>query len=78
MSAVIETRKTGDTITISIPNGDLTEDEIRRLVDLIKAGSIIAKSKLSQGDADDIADEIKRSWWNKNKHRIEKMIADNE
>ena len=78
MSSVIKTVKTGDTLTISIPGADLSENQIKRLVDLVKAESIVSKSKLSQQDADSIARDINRSWWEKNEDRIKKMIGENE
>lgn len=78
MSIVIETRRTEDGLTISIPAGSLSEEQIQRLIDLVKAEAIVAKSQLTQEDADEIAREINRSWWEKNKSRIEKMVSEHE
>jgi hypothetical protein len=38
----------------------------------------LRNSKLSESQADEISEEIKSSWWKKNKSRIEKMIAEDE
>ncbi len=78
MSSVIETKRTSDSVTISIPTDGLSTEEIQRLLDLVKAESIVSRSRLTQKDADEISEEINRSWWEKNKARIEKMIAENE
>lgn len=78
MSALIETIRMADRITISIPTAGLSNEKIQRLIDLIKADAIVAKSVLAQEEADEIARDINRSWWNKNKARIEKMVKENE
>lgn len=78
MSLVIETKRTSDSISISIPTDGLSNEQIQRLIDLIKAETIVAKSELTQEDADEIAREINRSWWNKNRSRIEEMIVEHE
>ncbi|MGH9946187.1 MAG: hypothetical protein ACRD6X_03215 [Pyrinomonadaceae bacterium] len=78
MSAVIETTKTDDLITISISGSELSTDQIQRLLDLVKAESIVSRSKLTQKDADEISRDINRSWWKQNRSRIEKMISGNE
>ncbi len=75
MSATIETTRTADHLTIKIPTKGLDDMQIQRFLDLIKFESIIGKSQLTQDDADEIASDIKRSWWNANKDRIEKMIG---
>jgi hypothetical protein len=78
MSRSIKTIKTKDSLTISIPTGDLTAEQVERLLQLVKFESIVSRSQLTQEDADEIAREINRSWWKKNGPRIEKMIAENE
>lgn len=78
MSSTIETVRTGDTLTISIPGANLSAKQIKRLVDLVKAETIVGKSELKQEDADKIASDINRSWWKKNGDRIKKMIGENE
>ena len=78
MSNSIETIKTKDSLTISIPTGELTAEQVERLLELVKCESIVSRSKLTQADADEIAREINRSWWIKNGPRIEKMIDENE
>lgn len=76
MSSVIETRRTADSLDISIPIEGLSNEQIGRLIDLIKAETIVAKSELTQADADKIARDVNRSWWIKNRSRIEKMIGE--
>ncbi len=76
MSSLIETTRTADRITISIPTHDMTEKQVRRLIDLIRYEAIVSKSKLTEDEAMEISRDIKRAWWNKNGPRIEKMIAE--
>lgn len=61
---------------ISIPTYDLSEEQIQRLVDLIRFESIVGRSEMTQEEADEIAKDIKHSWWEQNRDRIEKMIAE--
>lgn len=78
MSTSIETTRTANRLNISIPTDELNEDQIQDLVTMIRVESILSKSKLTQADADEIARDINRSWWEKNRHRIEKLIAEHE
>ena len=78
MSTLIETTRTANRLVISIPADSLSEEQIRRLVDLVIFESIVGRSKLTQKDADEISDEIKHSWWKKNGSRIKKMVAEAE
>jgi len=78
MNSLIKTKKTADTLTISIPISDMQTEEIEDILAYLKARLIARKSKLTQPQADELADEVTASWWEKNKDRIHKMIADNE
>lgn len=78
MSSLIETSRTADRLTISIPTTGLSNEKIQRLIDLVKSEAIVGKSELTQGDADEIARAINRSWWEKNKDRIERLVKEND
>jgi hypothetical protein len=45
-------------------------DEIQKSLDFIRYKEILSKSKASQADADELAEEISASWWDKNKSRV--------
>lgn len=78
METLIETVRTNEGLTISIPSGELSNDQVLRLLELVKVEAIASRSELSQEQADQIAREINHSWWSKNKERIERMIVENE
>lgn len=48
---------------------DITE--IQSFIDYIKFREISALSKSTQEDANNLAEEINQSWWDKNKHKFE-------
>ena len=74
----IETTKTADFLTISIPIKNMDSEEIEDFVAFVKSGIIARKSEMSETEAEQISEEIKASWWEKNKSRIEKVIGENE
>ncbi len=78
MSISIETSKTNGRLTISIPTGEMTPEQVERLLELVRAESIVGGSQLVQSEADEISREINRSWWKKNGPRIDKLIDENE
>ncbi len=78
MNSSIETSRTKDSVTISVSTGDLTVEQVERLLELVKVEAIVGRSEMGQEEADEIARELNRSWWKKNEDRIDKMIAENE
>lgn len=58
-------------ISFSIPEGIFKINEIQSFIDFIRFREITAKSKATQKDADQLAEEINKSWWEKNKHKFE-------
>lgn len=58
--------QTDEEIIIRIPNTiELTGTE--RIIDYIKYQVTSAKSKATQQDANQLADELNSTWWDKNK-----------
>ena len=58
-------------IRFSIPDNIIDIDEIQNFIDYVRFKEISIKSKASESDASDLADEINSSWWKKNKYRFE-------
>ncbi len=58
-------------IKISLPDDVIDISEVQNLLDYFKYREISAKSKATQKDADDLANEINKSWWDSNKQRFE-------
>jgi ribosomal protein S2 len=76
--STIQTTRTADLLTVSIPLNNMNSEAIEAMLDFLKSSLMIQKSEMSQTEADEISEEIKSSWWEKNKSRIEKMIGENE
>lgn len=49
----------------------LDTSEVQNFIDYVKFREINSQSKGTQKQADELADEINQSWWEKNKHRFE-------
>ncbi|MEX2410736.1 MAG: hypothetical protein WD607_05070 [Candidatus Paceibacterota bacterium] len=58
-------------IRFSIPDNIVDIDEIQNFIDYIRFKEISMKSKASESDASDLADEINKSWWDNNKSGFE-------
>ena len=78
MSVNIETTRTKDKLLISIPIKDMKAEEIDDFLSLFKTEFAVRNSKMTAAQAEEISEEIKSSWWEKNKSRVEKMISENE
>jgi hypothetical protein len=61
--------RTNKEVIIRLPNY-VNTDGLQRLVDYLIYKEATAKSKAKQSDVDDLANEVKKSWWSKNKNRI--------
>ncbi len=59
--------RTDREILIRIPNS-VDIEGAQRIIDYIRYQEITSKSKATQEDVDKLADEVNRSWWEKNKH----------
>jgi len=65
----IETKNNEIILTFSKNAVDLTE--IQNFIDYVKFREINSKSKATQEQADELADEINQAWWEKNKNKFE-------
>ena len=77
MSLSIETTRTKDKLLISIPTKGMKAEEIDAFLSLFKTEFTVRNSQMTEIEAEEIAEEIKSSWWKKNKSRLEKMISEN-
>lgn len=71
MSVNIETTRTKDKLLISVPTENLNEEEISDFLSFFKTEFILQKSEMSAEKAEEISEEIKSGWWNKNKRKKE-------
>ncbi len=58
--------RTDKELLIRIPNS-IGIKGTQRIIDYIRYQEITSKSKAKQKDVDELADEINRDWWEKNK-----------
>lgn len=72
--STIKTTKTEGLLTISIPIAEMKPEDVENILAFIKSGIITQKSKMTEAEAEEIAESIKSSWWQKNGSRIEQMI----
>lgn len=78
MRVNIETTRTKDKLLISIPIKNMNEDEINNFLLLLKTEFAVRDSEMNEAQAGKISEEIKSSWWKKNKSRLETIISENE
>ncbi len=63
--------KTSNAIVVTLPTTvDINIEEIQRFLQYLRYKELISKSKATQNDIDQLAREVNKSWWQKNKHRF--------
>lgn len=78
MSDLIEVTRDDKRLNVSIPIEDMKKEEIEEILDYLYFRTILRKSKMTQEQANELADEVTASWWEANKSRILKLIGENE
>ena len=63
-------------LVITMPRKFIKSDFVQTFLDRLDAEMIAQKSKLSDEDAWKLSEEIKDSWWQKNKASILDRISD--
>lgn len=58
--------RTNKEILIRIPN-TVDIDDAQRIIDYIRYQELTSKSKASQKEVDNLAEEANQNWWKKNK-----------
>jgi hypothetical protein len=61
--------RTTDGIIVKLPTNTNIE-EIQRFLNYLRYKEIVAKSKATQEDVDELARAVNKRWWEKNKHRL--------
>jgi len=57
-------------VSVSFPKDLLSSAFIERLMDRLKVESIAGRNKMTDGDAEQISEDVKKTWWDKNRTRI--------
>jgi hypothetical protein len=63
-------RSSPDEIVVRIRRGALSDEKISRFLALLDLETIREKSQLTAEAAQELADEIDRAVWEKNRHRV--------
>ena len=61
--------RTNSEVIIRIPSNVDTEG-LQRLIDYLSYKEVTSKSKAKQSDVDNLAKEVKKGWWLKNRTRF--------
>ena len=64
----VETTDAG--LRVTIPKDEVPPQRLNSFLDWLRLESIAAKSRLTEADADRLAEEAKADWWAANKDRF--------
>ena len=67
---MITVEKTDADVRVTIPKDSIPARRLNALLDWLRLEEIVQRSRLTEGDADHLADEIKADWWAANQHRF--------
>lgn len=67
---MIQVNQDNNDVVIRIPEGTLDIKEIQEIVDYFTFCSLTAKSKATDNDVENLANDIDQSWWSANKERF--------
>jgi hypothetical protein len=59
-----------ESVQVTIPRADLSPERLETFLNLLRLETLSQDNALTPEAADNIADEIKASWWSQNKHRF--------
>lgn len=68
----MEIQRTNNEIVIKV-NSSVDVVGLQRLIDFISYSEITSKKAVSQSDVDQLASEINKGWWQKNKNNYLKL-----
>ena len=66
---MLNIERTNNEIIIRLP-ADLEVDHLQRMLDYLSYKQAIRNSKASSEEIEDLSQEIKKGWWEKNKDRF--------
>jgi hypothetical protein len=67
---MITVEKTTTELRVTIPNDAVPAKRLNALLDWLRLEETVQRSRLTETEADRIADEIKAGWWAANKNRF--------
>jgi hypothetical protein len=67
---MITVEKTDSAVLVTIPKGDIPVDRLNAILDWLRLEAVSGRSALREHEAEQIAEEMKASWWAENKGRF--------
>jgi hypothetical protein len=61
--------RTADAIIVKLPT-NINIEEVQRFLSYLRYKEIVASSTATQDEIDELARDVNKSWWEKNKHRF--------
>lgn len=62
-------QRVGDELVIKIP-ANIDADGLQRLINFLVYREATSKSKATQEEVNDLAKQINKGWWERNKHKF--------
>ena len=67
---MITVESTADTIHVSIPRSEVSDTRLAQLLRGLRLEAAVTGSRLTDADADAMAEEMKAGWWARNERRF--------
>lgn len=67
---MITVEKLDDDVRVTISKDSVPARRLNALLDWLRLEEVVQRSRLTETDADRLADEIKADWWAANQHRF--------
>ena len=67
---MISVESTADTIHLHIPRADVSDARLVQILRELRLETAIGGSRLTDAEADAMAEEMKADWWARNEHRF--------
>jgi hypothetical protein len=67
---MISVESTNDTINVRIPRAEISAERLEQLLRGLRLEAAVAGTRMTDSEADSIAEEMKADWWNRNSHRF--------
>ena len=59
---------------MTIPKGEVPPERVSTWLDWLRLEAVVARSRLSEQEADRLAEEVKADWWASHKDRFIKPV----
>ena len=67
---MISVESTADTIHLHIPRAEVSPERLAQILRGLRLETAVAGSRMTDAQADAMAEEMKADWWARNRHRF--------